>query len=373
MSAFDEDLFRNARPGRREAFDPARFVTWLEVLMEAGEDVAARRFAELSEDFVTHALNSLVVVLSSDALRDRMDEGGRDAERVDKRLESALMEEIDGYLLIARNPDGWDAVFALILALDRDHRALLERVLDRCASISSELIDDLSLLSTVLSEGASLAEDVEAEREDRRGRAGFVEPRAARSFLELARTGTGAETHRRDPIARAYFRELEPKGRAPAVTAPPPDAARLLSLLDHATEEGPKPRRALPGPRSPIVEALQALRELDASLFEERMEELAFLANVLVAGATVEGHRFRPPEATEAALATVAFGAELEARAQRHGKRRPSTPAELCEALKAHPADLLFRSASAALARRGPASAGFLRDRGEIDAALHRL
>ena len=47
VSAFDEDLFRNTRPGQREAFDPARFVTWLEVLLEAGEDVAARRFAEL--------------------------------------------------------------------------------------------------------------------------------------------------------------------------------------------------------------------------------------------------------------------------------------------------------------------------------------
>ena len=36
---FDEDLWRSARPGQDEAFDAARFVVWLEVLLEAGEEL----------------------------------------------------------------------------------------------------------------------------------------------------------------------------------------------------------------------------------------------------------------------------------------------------------------------------------------------
>lgn len=345
VSAFDEDLFRNDRPGTREAFDPGRFVTWLEVLLEAGEDIAARRFAELSEDFVTHAIDSLVLVLDSEALRSSMDEGGDDAVLVDKSLESAVSEEIDGYLLVARSPDGWDAIYALILALDRDHRALLERILDRCANISRELVDDLEALSTVLSEGASLADDVEGEREDRRNRVGFVEPRAARAFLELARTGKG--DGKRDPNTKAHFRGLGMLGAQPD---PGSDAARLVHLLEQPEEEAPR-RPSLPRPDA-IVEALQLLREHDATAFEERMAELAYLANVLVAGGTVEGRRYRTAEAAEAAMATVARGAELEHRKHSKSAKRP-TAESLAEILLDHPADLLFRSADGVPAQIG--------------------
>ena len=383
VNAFDEDLFRNSRPGNRESFDPIRFVTWLEVLLEAGDDVAARRLTELSEDFVTHAINSLVLVLHSDALRLRMSEGDDHAVIVDKALESAICEEIEGYLLVARSPDGWDTVFALILALDRDHRSFLERILNRCARISRELVDDLDALSTVLSAGASLAEDVEAEREERRGRCGFVEPRAARAFLALARSQTDPAQTERDPITHAYFRDLKLSGHAPLGAGPRHDTETLLRLLDRVAETQPKPRGALlpghaepekPETMSPITEAMQALRDLDARMFQERKEELAYLANALVAGATIDGRRFRPSEAMEAALATVALGAEIEARVKSPSVK-PSTPAELCAVLTKRTSDLLFRVASSALAGRasGSASVGFLRDRRGIKAALRNL
>ncbi|MGE0868186.1 MAG: DUF6178 family protein, partial [Kofleriaceae bacterium] len=38
---FDEDLWRSSRPGRDEQFDAARFVLWLEVMLEAGETFTA--------------------------------------------------------------------------------------------------------------------------------------------------------------------------------------------------------------------------------------------------------------------------------------------------------------------------------------------
>src|SRR4051812_22841402 len=40
---FDEDLWTRDAPGKDETFDAERFVVWLEILLEAGETVAARR------------------------------------------------------------------------------------------------------------------------------------------------------------------------------------------------------------------------------------------------------------------------------------------------------------------------------------------
>ncbi|MCD6498951.1 MAG: hypothetical protein J7M25_11720 [Deltaproteobacteria bacterium] len=68
VAAFDEDLFVNDTPGERETFDAHRFIVWLEVLLEAGSDVVAQRVAELSEDFVAHALSSIILVLDYEAL-----------------------------------------------------------------------------------------------------------------------------------------------------------------------------------------------------------------------------------------------------------------------------------------------------------------
>ena len=44
---FDLDLWRPARPGFDEHFDAARFGLWMEVLAEAGTEVAAAKLAEM--------------------------------------------------------------------------------------------------------------------------------------------------------------------------------------------------------------------------------------------------------------------------------------------------------------------------------------
>lgn len=55
---FDNDLWRSERPGKDESFDAGRFALWLEVMLEAGEEFAAGKLAELPEDLVTLALQS---------------------------------------------------------------------------------------------------------------------------------------------------------------------------------------------------------------------------------------------------------------------------------------------------------------------------
>lgn len=367
IAAFDEDVFHGA-PGERASFDAARFVRWLEALREAGEDLAARRLTELSEDFVVHALDALLLVLDLDALRERMSEEDDDAaERADKALESALSEEIDGYLLVARDADTWDVVLALLLVLDRDDRAWLVRILDRLTRLSSAYVDDLDELASVLSASASLAEDVEAAREDRRSAAGYVEPRAARAFLRLAREPDAPLE--RDAGTRAYFRALR---RAPVAAPASADAAEVLRWLAEAeasesrgTERAPRARR-LPSHRAlPIVEALHALSAHAPEAFEARMEELTYLANVLVAGGAGPRGPYRPLEAAEAALATVCLGVALEVRSR------------ALDAWVAHlarePADHAFRRACARAARAGVGSEGVVADRGAVAAALARL
>src|SRR3982750_3460914 len=51
-SLLDLDLWRHAQPGRDEQFDVDRFGEWLEVLVEAGESVAARTVAALDQHLV---------------------------------------------------------------------------------------------------------------------------------------------------------------------------------------------------------------------------------------------------------------------------------------------------------------------------------
>lgn len=383
VQAFDEDLFVSAGAGERESLDVGRFLVWLEVLLEAGAEIAADRIAELDEDFVAHALGGVLFVLDADELRDRLDASAENEGRqVDKVLESALTEDLDGYLLIAKQHDGWDAVLALVLALDRDHRPLLVRLLDRLARVGSSYLDDLDDLSTVLSEGESLAEDAEAAREERRSKQGYVEARAARAFLSLARAPLGGDEHstERDPLTRAYFRELE-RGRPSsprdaavqaAVRALPP---AVLRELDETASGGGRLalRSASPEARTigVFTEALRDLSRDEPSVFDGRMEELAYLTNVLLAGHERDGARLRPKEAADAVIATVCYGAVLELRTQ--ASRELPTSRDFVEVLRRCGADLLFRVASSALAggaAKTARGAGMLYSAEELETAI---
>lgn len=386
VQAFDEDLFVSEHAGERESLDVGRFVVWLEVLLEAGDEAAANRVAELDEDFVAHALGGLLLVLDQDVLRDRLDDGDEDeARQVDKSLESALTEDIDGYTLVAKQHDGWDAVLALMLALDRNHRALLTRLLDRLAHVGSGYLDDLEELSTVLSEGESLAEDAEAAREERRSKRGYVEARSARAFLSLARKPPVGEERptERDPLTRAYFRDVE---RSRPTTMPAPAAQASVHALPPAVlrelDEADGGKLALSGSSARattldvFTEALRNLGRDEPGLFSERMEELAYLANILIAGHERDDARLRPKEAADAVIATVCFGAVIEVRGRHSRRKAPPTLADFVRVLRQRGVDLLFRIASSALAAdavprvKTAKKAGVLYSAEELEAAI---
>jgi hypothetical protein len=80
--------------------------------------------------------------------------------------------------------------------------------------------------------------------------------------------------------------------------------------------------------------ALAELRLQEAAVFSRRIEELGYLANVLIAGSS--GRRPRPVEALEQAIAVCNSGLERALAADR-------TLARAVEVLETTPLDQLFR------------------------------
>ena len=117
---FDLDLWRAARPGRDEQFDADRFGVWLEVLAEAGADVAARKLAEMDAGIVTAGFAQHVRVFDRAAVsRYTTTDGLEVAEAVGRT--DGLTCEVGGYLAVARRTDSWEAIVAVLTALARDH------------------------------------------------------------------------------------------------------------------------------------------------------------------------------------------------------------------------------------------------------------
>lgn len=342
-AVFDEDLWRSDRPGEDAHFDAERFVLWLEVMLEAGDGFVAQKLFELPTELVTLALHRHVLVLDMDALVADMQAGGDEVDLIEKALSDCLAEELDEYRLIARRHDGWDCLLTAILALDRDHHDYLMKMLDRCAKMSAEYIEDNGGLYEVLTSEEMLESDLAAEREDRRAEAGHVAPSSAVAFLKLARR-PAENVDERDLLTRAYFRSLGKAQEAPTrsrvedVEAPRQD---LLLLLRDAEVIGREPPRLLAGDAAAaasaepsIARALRELADSNGAAFVARSEELAYLANVLTSGCSFEGRKLRPVEAVRAAIATCSLGLEIVAGA--------SDPVG---ALAAHTADGLFRLA----------------------------
>lgn len=292
---FDEDLWHAEGPGADERFDTARFVTWLEVLCEGGAGLLAERLAELSEELRFAAFSQLVRVFDVPAIAASAPDED-EANQLDKALDARLHQELDDFLIVARVERGWDAVWDTLLALDERHPELLRTLLDRCWQATREEATRAGGWAEVLCGDELLLEDARAERETRRSARGYVSPADARAFLALAEEELPSPG--RDPITHAYFRELEevagePFGAAWCTEAPESD---LVALLGASVEEVTAPTTA----PSLLREAMSALADSTPELHGRIVQELAFLANALVAG-----DRTRSWEPREAAAEAV--------------------------------------------------------------------
>lgn len=358
---FDQDLWRAAAPGEDERFRPERFALWLEILFEGGEDFLIERLCAMPNGLLTFAVHRLALVVDIDRLWEGVIGPGEAVERLERALDAPLHEDWEEFRLLARDPAHWDVLWSALLALDRDHHDVLRAILEQCCVLSAESVAnyDGEWVELLTSE-EMLAGDVAGEREDRRTEQGFVAASDARSFLALARSEDSLGP--RDPITKAYFRNREaeePARVAETVTIGPgtrslagnrsqhdlpgtqghgdatTDVDRLVRLIETAAEgvyardastpaigsgtkgdgssesdvrKGRSRNARSESSSMPLQMAMAALRERNPPAFSRRIEELHYLANVLIAGRG--GRRLRPVEALEEAMAICNRGLE---------------------------------------------------------------
>jgi hypothetical protein len=355
----DDDLWRASQLAEDERFDPRRFATWLAVMLELGDDFTVRRLCALPRDLLTLAVHRLVLVVDMDALISEQPDDG-----TQKALDSALHEEWEEFRVLARDSDAWEALWQALTALDQDHHELLRDVLERCAALDAEIVEEHGGLFEAIRATDVLDDDVSEDRKSRRSALGYVAPADARSFLALAAQRNPSQV--RDPMTKAYFRGLsthapfrtsdEPRVRSKASLATATaDVPALIALMQEAEVLGPRGSMpALPArssnstrtPRALFEAAMEALRDTNPRVFDERREELSYLANVLLAG--LPERKLRPVEALHLAIVHCSRGLQRELKARRAKVDRASATHLLLEI----PADVLFRIGSAPPSRR---------------------
>ena len=309
-SILDESLWSSLAPGKPETHRPEEFIRWLYVLQEQGETFLAERLSGLGLDYVVLNFAQLVTVNGDAAI---LSENYEVLEQY--AGPAAYAEQFNGYYVTAVYDEEWDITRAALAALQAEHPEFLEHVLYRMSRDA----------------GSNLMHDISGERRDSKERAGYVTPESATAFLELTRQTSLAslvvgENH--DPISLRYFAQLgafstedspTDSDTAAQTTTPPshqPDAEKqkeLEELLIQAEIVSNEPSALLlPAPEQddalPVKSALDGLQHVDAALFSERLSELVYLSNVLIAGTMLDGKRFDEAEAAHAALATCNIG-----------------------------------------------------------------
>jgi hypothetical protein len=179
--------------------------------------------------------------------------------------------------------------------------------------------------------------DLAFSRERRQEQQGYVTAAQARAFLRMSRQfRPGSDTPARgNPLAQAYFRAIEwttpaevtsGSRRLPATSgepAAPEDSAAaaaavgdVLDLLVGAGILAPPPRALLDGPKgggtrlARIQAQMRFAGEHDQAAFSMRSQELAYLANTIVAGCSIQARAFTAQEASDAAVAVCNLGLE---------------------------------------------------------------
>jgi hypothetical protein len=320
----DLDLWRVRALGADEQLDADRFGTWLEVLMQSGAAVGAQKLMGLDIQLLTAGLARHVAVFGYAAVASFMT---LDGELVPgRRLSGDLGCEIGGYVIKAKRRAAWDAIVELLLFLDAEHSEYFRRLMRGCVRLSNGTREPdgcHNLLEDIDQDTFELA----CEREARREKQGYVTPAQAHAFLHAGRQlQFQGDPPPPSPLAQAYFRSIEstlpaegdrPSGSVGLLRASNRDAvpeiepATVTEVIEVLREAGvlTAPPRALleSGNRQTSRLAwIHAWVESHAA----SAEELAYVANTLIAGCSIQARAFTAQEASDAAVAICNLGLE---------------------------------------------------------------
>lgn len=269
-TVLDLDLWRSARPGQDEGLDTGRFCEWLELLVDAGGTIAVQTVAAMDTHLVVAGLSRYVRVFDPAVMVTTVDGEPLD---LDPDAHHGPEREVGGYLVRGNSFDGWDAIVAVLTALDADDPDRFHAVMRECRRLSNSA-PEVDGLDDLLTEPEQLVHDLATERENRRSLQGYSTPADSRAFLLRAR-----------------------QQRRPRVADMPAPSVRTL-VVPHASHV------------ARIRALLERVRAKDEALFLTRSHELAFLANTLVAGCSIQSRAFTPQEASDAAVAICNLGIE---------------------------------------------------------------
>jgi len=317
----DLDLWRVRVPGADEVLDADRFGTWIAVLMQAGAAVAAEKLVALDIElviagFARHAAVFDHAAVSPCTTLDGEQVGGRAMNR-------GLTSEIGGYVIEARRTSAWEPIVDLLAFLGAEHPEYFHRMMRGCVRLSNGPREDDGLHELLEDDDQDMF-DLACEREARREEQGYVTPAQAHAFL-LGGRAVRLDGDRPPPsaIARAYFHAIESAlgadveasrdddGALPDCSPDPqvdPEAAVFVEILREAGVLTP-PSRALLGAGNPETSRL-SLIEAHVASNHASSEELAYLANAIIAGCSIQGRPFTAREASDGALAICNLGLE---------------------------------------------------------------
>lgn len=270
-SVFDVDLWRGAAPGADERFDAARFGEWIEALVDVGEVHAARMVAALDRTLVVAGLSQYVRVFDPGIFEPTAQSDDEDQVVLVVTAEAGRTAEVGGYAVYARRADAWDAIVGLLNALSDEQPDAFHEVMNGCRRVSNSA-PEIDGCDDLLEAPDQVMHDAAVEREHRRSQQGFSTPAAARAFLEMAR-----QQRRRGSVGTAA---------TAAAVATNPIVAAYFRALDEALASSP------------------------ADTHARRSQELAFLANTLIAGCSIQSRAFTPQEAADAAVGICHLGIE---------------------------------------------------------------
>ncbi|HEY9463581.1 MAG TPA: DUF6178 family protein [Vicinamibacterales bacterium] len=325
---FDLDLWRAATPGGDEQFDAGRFGTWLEVMVDTGVSSAASTLAAMDVDLLAAAFVQHVRVFDYAAVAPFITIDGE--VTAGASFSDGVRAEIGGYVVIAKRLEHWDAITAVLNALADEHGVVFGRVMRGCCRLSNSR-PEIDGLDDLLTANEQAMFDEGLDREARGDTQGYVTPAQARTFLQISRRidRRQASAPPRDPITAAYFRDTEAQSATAADGESPP-------ARDDVPEQSPEAIAAIvellqdagviPGPARALLEApehvtttprlarihaqLEYVQDHDTDAYAIRNTELAYLANAIAAGATIQSRSVPAEEAAEAVMAICNLGLE---------------------------------------------------------------
>jgi uncharacterized protein DUF6178 len=329
LAVFDLDLWRANRAGADHHFDPERFCEWLEVLVEPGAATAAERLAKIDAALIVAGLSPSIRVFDPAVFSPQVEPTGADVISNAGR-ERGVHAEIGGYIVVARRTDAWDAIVDVLHALEEHEPGTFHRVMRGCRSLSHSG-REIDGLDDLLTEAEQVRVDLSVSREERRDRQGFLPPEQARAFLLSTRhCALDGDPPRDQLVFTAYRRALGAMnaGNIRAATecvqlqdhdpsVPADGASAVNTVMEVLRTSGvftDTHRALLPGGQhepSSLNAVLNRYLRRRAAADAARVsqdQELAFLANALIGGCSVQGRPFTRREAIDAVLATCNLG-----------------------------------------------------------------